>query len=358
MKIHVLKAFFTLAWATLAALPSVVAGDAPAPPKQYPTIGKIERLDPELDAILAPDARIEKLAGGFDWAEGPAWDRKTGTLLFSDVPRNIVFQWREGVGTRDFLFPSGFTGPRPREGADREQGSNGLTFDAEGRLVLCQHGDRRIARLDPQGFTTLAQYTQHRRFNSPNDLVYAANGDLYFTDPTYGLPRDPANPEKFLDQELLFSGVYLLRRSGEVVVLTQELRFPNGVALSPLGKVLYVAVSDPEQPVIMSYPVRDDGTLEKGVVFFDAKPLMAGRKGVPDGLKVDRQGNVFATGPGGVLVLSPKGRLLGIINTGEATANCAFGNRDGSMLYLTADMYLCRIQTLTQGLGEWKKKKH
>lgn len=339
-----------------------LAGEEADPPaaktKRYPTMGQVERLAPELDALIAPDARIEKLAGGFEWSEGPVWDKKSSTLLFSDVPRNVVFQWREGVGTRDYLYPSGYTGPRAREGVDREQGSNGLTFDARGRLVLCQHGDRRVARWENGRFHTLAAYYQFRRFNSPNDLVYAANGNLYFTDPTYGLPRDPNNPNRLLGQELVFSGVYLLRPSGEVVALVKDLTFPNGVALSPGGKILYVAVSDPNNPVIMSYPVRDDGTLDPGTVFFDAKPLaQAGRKGLPDGLKVDYQGNVFATGPGGVLVLSPRGKLLGIINTGEATANCAFGDADGSMLYMTADDYLCRIQTLTRGLGEWRKKK-
>ncbi len=325
---------------------------------RYPTMGQVERLAPELDALIAPNAQIEKLAGGFEWSEGPVWDKRSNTLLFSDVPRNVVFQWREGVGTRDYLYPSGYTGARAREGVDREQGSNGLTFDAQGRLVLCQHGDRRVARWEGGRFHTLAAYYQYRRFNSPNDLVYAANGNLYFTDPPYGLPRDPLNPARLLGQELVFSGVYLLRPSGEVVALVKELTFPNGVALSPQGKILYVAVSDPNNPVIMSYPVRDDGTLDPGVVFFDAKPLaQAGRKGLPDGLKVDYQGNLFATGPGGVLVISPRGKLLGIINTGEATANCAFGNADGSMLYMTADDYLCRIQTLTRGLGEWRKKK-
>ncbi len=326
--------------------------------KTYPAMGSIERFAPELDALIAPEAQIEKLAGGFEWSEGPVWDRKTGTLLFSDVPRNVVFQWREGAGTRDYLYPSGYTGRHPREGLDREQGSNGLTFDSRGRLVLCQHGDRRVARLEGGRFHTLAEFYQYRRFNSPNDLVYAANGNLYFTDPTYGLPRDPDNPSHPLGQELLFNGVYLLRPSGEVVALVKDLTFPNGVALSPNGKILYVAVSDPQNPVIMAYPVRDDGTLDSGSVFFDARALAAeGRKGLPDGLKVDYQGNVFATGPGGVLVLSPQGRLLGIINTGEATANCAFGDVDGSMLYMTAHMYLCRVPTLTRGLGEWRKKK-
>jgi len=361
MKCHALTALWatTCASAFLAIPPVALAKNPPHPPKEYPTFGEIERLDPALEELIAPDAKIEKLAGGFEWAEGPVWDRKQGALYFSDVPRNVVFVWKEGVGTRDYLFPSGFTGARRREGADREQGSNGLTLDSLGRLVLCQHGDRRVARYEAgKGFVTLAEYYKHLRFNSPNDLAYAANGDLYFTDPTYGLPRAPGDNDKLLGQELLFSGLYLLRRSGEVVLLTRELTFPNGVALSPEGKSLYVAVSDPANPVIMSYPVRQDGKLDPGSVFFDAKPLMSGRKGLPDGLKVDRQGNIFTTGPGGVLVISPVGKLLGIINTGEATANCAWGDADGTTLYITADMYLCRVKTLTQGTGNWPKLKH
>jgi gluconolactonase len=360
MNSNALKAFLAAACAAFAAAPACFAGDStPAnPPHEYPAMGSIERLDPALDELIAPDAKIEKLAGGFEWAEGPVWDRKTGTLLFSDVPRNVIFQWKEGTGTRDYIYPSGYTGSRPREGNDSEQGSNGLTLDAEGRLVLCQHGDRRVARLEPdKGFTTLAQYCLDRRFNSPNDLVFASNGNLYFTDPTYGLPHDKADPNKLLGQELLFSGVYLRRPNGKVELLTKELSYPNGVALSPQEKMLYVAVSDPDNPVIMAYPIRSDGTLDPGHVFFDAKPLVAGRKGLPDGLKVDRQGNVFATGPGGVLVLSPQGKLLGTVNTGEATANCGWGDADGTTLYITADDYLCRVTTLTQGTGNWPKLK-
>lgn len=337
---------------------SLAAKETPPPPKEYPTFGTIERMAPELDALIAPDAVIEKLAGGFEWSEGPVWDRKTKTLYFSDVPRNVVFAWQEGATTRDYLFPSGFTGTRPREGHDREQGSNGLTLDAQGRLVLAQHGDRRVARWEPgRGFVTLVEYYKFVRFNSPNDLVYDAKGNLYFTDPTYGLPRDRDTPGKLLGQELLFSGVYLLRPNHEVVLLTRELSFPNGVALSPQGDLLYVAVSDPANPVIMAYPIRADGTLGPGTVFFDAQPLMTGRRGLPDGLKVDRQGHLFATGPGGVLVISPTGQLLGIINTGEATANCAWGDADGTTLYITAHMYLCRVKTLTQGTGHWPKIK-
>ncbi|HNQ88572.1 MAG TPA: SMP-30/gluconolactonase/LRE family protein [Verrucomicrobiota bacterium] len=313
-----------------------------AQPKVYPTFGTIERLDPALDALIAPGAVIEKLVGGLEWAEGPVWNRKTQTLLFSDVPRNVIFEWREGVGTRDYLFPSGYTGRTPRGGSP---GSNGLTLDAEGRLVICMHGDRLIGRLEKaNAFTVLAEYYRGRRFNSPNDLVYRSNGDLYFTDPPYGLEKGNQDPT----QELLFSGVYLLRRGGDVVLLTRDLAFPNGVALSPDEKTLYVAVSDPARPVIMAYAVKADGTLGEGRVFFDAAPLAAGRQGLPDGLKVDVKGNVFATGPGGVLVLSPEGRHLGTINPGLTTANCAWGD-SGSTLYLTANTHLCRVRTLTKG---------
>ncbi|MEW6158141.1 MAG: SMP-30/gluconolactonase/LRE family protein [Verrucomicrobiota bacterium] len=312
--------------------------------KSYPTMGSIERLSADLDALIPPDAVIEKLASGFEWSEGPVWQPRGDFLLFSDVPRNVVFKWKEGVGTREYLIPSGYTGSDPRRG---EMGSNGLTLDAAGRLVLCQHGDRRVARLEKDGtFKTLVEYYEFRRFNSPNDLVYKSNGDLYFTDPPYGLPGLNNDPAK----ELTFNGVYLLKRNGELKLLTKELTFPNGIALSPDEKTLYVAVSDPNQPIFMAYDVNRDGTLSNGRVFFDTKPFAAGKKGLPDGLKVDKLGNLFATGPGGVLVLSPEGRHLGTINTGEATANCGWGD-DGTVLYMTADMYLCRIKTTTKGKG-------
>ena len=321
------------------------AGKGTSVGKEYPVFGEIERLDPAFDALVAPGAPIEKLAGGFDWAEGPVWNPKTKTLLFSDVPRNVVFEWKEGLGTREILLPSGYTGSGARGG---ESGSNGLALDRQGRLVLCQHGDRRVARYEGGGrFTTLARHYKDRRFNSPNDLVFHSNGDLYFTDPTYGLEKGDQDPAK----ELLYSGVYLLRaRTGEVVLLAGDLRFPNGIELSPDQKTLYVAISDPNNPVVMAYDLQVDGTASNGRVFFDARPLAADRKGLPDGLKVDQRGNVFATGPGGVLVISPAGQHLGTIRTGELIANCAWGN-DGSTLYLTSDMFLARVKTLTKGRG-------
>lgn len=311
-------------------------------PVTYPAMGKLEKIEPEFDSLIAPDAKLEKLAEGYDWSEGPVWIRDGAYLLFSDVPMNTVFRWKEGEGAKPFLKPSGYTGATARGG---EPGSNGLTVDSEGRLVLCQHGDRRVSRLEKdRQFSVLAQFYQLRRLNSPNDLAFKSNGDLYFTDPPYGLERLNADPRK----ELTFNGVYRMKPSGEITLLTPNLTFPNGIAFSPDEKTLYVAISDPKRPVIVAYDVKPDGTIDNERVLFDAKSLMPGRKGLPDGLKVDQRGNLFATGPGGVLVISPEGRHLGTINTGEATANCAWGD-DGSVLYITADMYLCRIQTKTKG---------
>jgi gluconolactonase len=310
----------------------------------YPAMGKIERLDPELDQLIAPTATIEKLAEGFDWSEGPVWMKKGDTLLLSDVPRNVVFRWKEGTKTSEFLFPSGYTGKTARGG---EPGSNGLAVDKNGFLILCQHGDRRIARLEKNGsFTTIAQYYNFRRFNSPNDLAIKSNGDIYFTDPSYGLEKGNQDEKK----ELRWNGVYKVSTDGMVSLLIDDLTFPNGIAFSPDEKKLYVAVSDPERPVIMVYNLKPDGTTEGGRLFFDATALREGRKGSCDGLKVDAKGNLFASGPGGILVLSPEGKQLGVINTGEATANCAWGD-NGSTLYICADMFLCRIKTLTRGAG-------
>ena len=314
----------------------------PNKPHEFPTFGTIERLDPALDALLAPDAKIEKLAGGFEWAEGPVWVPAHKYLLFSDTPRNVVFLWKEGAPTTDYLIPSGYTGSKPRGG---EPGSNGLTLDSEGRLVLCQHGDRQIARQEHDGkITPLARYYNYRRFNSPNDLVYKKNGDLYFTDPPYGLEGNTNDPAK----EIMFQGVYRLKPDGKVDLLTRDLTFPNGIAFSPDEKTLYVAVSDPAAPKIWSFDVDSQGLLQNPMVFFDATRLMEGRKGLPDGLKVDVKGNIWAGGPGGILIITPEGKHLGTINTGEATANCAWGD-NGSTLYITADMFLCRVKTLTKG---------
>ena len=319
---------------------------AKAAPK-HATTGRVERLAPEFDTLVAPGAQLEVLAEGFDWSEGPVWIGKNRELLFSDVPVNKVYRWTERDGLSVFLNPSGYTG---RALKFREQGSNGLASDRGGRLILCQHGNRQIARLEADGsFTPLAEYFQGRRFNSPNDLCLASNGNLYFTDPPYGLEGMDRSPVK----ELMFNGVYLRRRSGEVVLLSRQLAFPNGIALSPDEKTLYVNQSDPRAATITAFPVLPDGTVAEGRLFYDATPRVAGNKGLPDGLKVDERGNLWTSGPGGILVLSPDGRLLGVLNTGEATANCAWGD-DGRTLYITADSKLVRIRTLTRG-ANWPR---
>jgi gluconolactonase len=303
----------------------------------------IVRLDPRLDALLAKDATVEKLADGFSWVEGPVWDSRAGILLFSDTIENVIHKWKQAEGVGEFLRPSGYTGSAPFTG--KEPGSNGLTFDAQHRLVLCQHGDRRIARRDGDHFTTLADKYDGKRFNSPNDLVYRSNGDLYFTDPAYGLPKTFDDPQR----ELPYTGVYKLSADGTVTLLVKDLKAPNGIAFSPDEKTLYVAQSAGDAPIVMAYPVNADGTTGAGKLFRDfAAEAKAGKPGAPDGMKVDTQGNVWTTAPGGVWVFMPDGTALGRIETGVPTANVAWGD-DGSTLYITANHALLRVKTKTKG---------
>jgi gluconolactonase len=310
----------------------------------FPGIGKIHRYDPRLDQILAPDTKIEVIGSGFEWAEGPVWIKDGGYLLFSDIPRNSIMKWKEGEGVTLFLKPSGYTGVVDY---GHEPGTNGLTVDSQGRLVSCEHGDRRIARLEKDGGKrTLVDNYMGRRLNSPNDLVYKSNGDLYFTDPPYGLPKNWDDPRRELD----FCGVYRLSKDDKLTLLTKDLTRPNGLAFSPDEKKLYVAVSDPKKAIVMEYPMNDDGTLGTGRVFADLTESVDKLPGLPDGMKVDRNGNLFTTGPGGIYIFASDGKRLGRIETGEKTANCAWGG-DGSTLYMTADMYLCRVKTLTKGAG-------
>ncbi|QDT99190.1 SMP-30/gluconolactonase/LRE family protein [Gimesia aquarii] len=310
----------------------------------FPTIGEVVRLDPRLDELIDKDAQIQVLSSGFDWSEGPVWigGAKDGYLLFSDIPKNSVMKWKEGVGASLFLKPSGYTGVVKYGG---EPGSNGLLLDQKGRLVSCEHGDRRVSVLTKDGGKrTLVDNYMGKRLNSPNDGVYKSNGDLYFTDPPYGLPNRYDDPRRELD----FCGVYRLAKDGTLTLLTKEMTRPNGITFSPDEKTLYVAQSDPKAAIWKAFPVNEDGTLEKGKVLYDATSAVGKLPGLPDGMKTDLKGNIFATGPGGCYVFTPSGDLLGRISTGERTANCAWGG-DGSTLYLTADTYLVRIPTKTKG---------
>ena len=314
----------------------------------HPFVGVIERLDPAFDQLVAPGATIEKLAEGFRWSEGPTW--YDGGVVFSDVLANTVYRWKPGAtagkvsGAEVFLRPSGLW---KATAGFREPGSNGLACDAQGRLLLAQHGERQIARFDQGVFTTMADRFEGKRFNSPNDLAVRKSGEIYFTDPPYGLTKVADSPLR----ELPYAGVYRVATDGVVTLLTKELNFPNGIGFSPDEQTLYVAVSDGKAPRVMAYAVKADGTLGAGRVFFDALPRRKpGVKGSCDGLEVDRAGNVWATGPGGVLVISPAGKLLGVINTNEPTGNCCWGD-DGSTLYITANYFLVRVKTLTKGAG-------
>jgi gluconolactonase len=314
----------------------------------FPTIGTVERHDPGLDALIAPDAKIEVLGAGFTWSEGPVWDRANNQLLFSDVPENRIHAWSVETGVTVFMEPSGYTGVFPHP---RGKGSNGLAYDNDGQLLICEHGDRRVSQLlTGGGKRTVTDHVNGKRFNSPNDLAIDTAGNIWFTDPPYGLPEGFNDPRRELD----YAGVYLHRaETGETELLTKELPWPNGIALSPDEQTLYVAQSNREEPIVMAYPIRQDLSLGVGEVIFDMSDLTGGpgRGGDPDGLKVDQAGNLWISGRGGIQVVSPTGVHLGSIVVGQNTANCGFGGEDGSVLYITSDMYLVRIQTQVRGTG-------
>jgi gluconolactonase len=308
----------------------------------YPRIGAIHRFAAGLDALVDASAPVEVLASGFFWTEGPVWIRDGEYLLFSDIPRNATMKWKEGEGVSVYLQPSGYTGPGSY---GKEPGANGMTLDAEGQLVCCEHGDRRMSVLTKGGGKrTLTDNCEGKRFNSPNDCVFKSNGDLYFTDPAYGLPEQFSDPRREMD----YCGVFRHGRDGVTTLLTKELTRPNGLAFSLDETILYIGNSDPERAVWMAYDVLPGGALGEGRVFHDVTSAVGKLPGLPDGFKLDLAGNIFATGPGGVYVFSPGGELLGRIETGEATANCAWGG-DGSSLYICSDMYLVRVRTKTRG---------
>lgn len=303
---------------------------------------KIVRLDPRFDQLVPPDAKLEKVATGFTWVEGPVWDRRTGSLLFSDIPANSIYRWKPGEGVSVFLNNSGYSGAAPFIG--KEPGSNGLTFDANGRLVLCRHGDRQIGRLEVNGnITALADRYDGYRLNSPNDLVFKSNGDLYFTDPPFGLPRVFNDPQKAPVQ-----GVYRISRDGTVTRLITDISAPNGIAFSPDEKTLYVSDVDPKRAAWLAYDVHADGTVANGRVFFDATRWRQDPFFGPDGFKVDQQGNIFGARPGGLSVIASDGTLRGTIETGLPTSNVAWGE-DGRTLFVTGGTSVYRIRLTTKG---------
>lgn len=299
--------------------------------------GTLLRIDPAMDALVPANARIEKLSGGFAFTEGPVWHRRFGHLMFSDLRSNAIHIWDDAEGLSTFMQPV-FEG----ESETSSVGSNGLNIDSQGRLILMEHGNRRVSRMENGNTVVLADNYQGKRLNSPNDSAYRSDGWLYFTDPPYGLAGLEDDPARELD----FNGIYRLSPDGELELLESGQTRPNGIAFSPDERTLYVANSDAENKVWMAYVVRDDGTLGTGRVFFDVNDQ--NETGAADGLKVDVDGNLFATGPGGVWIFDANGKHLGTIKPDEVPANVAWGD-DGSTLYMTARSGLYRIRLSTSG---------
>lgn len=307
---------------------------------------EIVRVDPALDAIVSSDTKLQKLAGGFLFTEGPVWVPATanisGYLLFSDPNANTIYRWSADGQVSVFRTKSGYSGFDV--GEYHQPGSNGLTLDSKGRLTINQHGNRRVIRVEPRGnITVLADRYDGKKLNSPNDLVYRSDGTLYFTDPPFGLPKVFDDQRK----ELPYSGVYCVK-DGQVTLLSTDLDAPNGLAFSPDEKYLYVNNWNDKKKVILRYDVKPDCTLTNSTLFFDM--TNAPGNDALDGLKVDQQGNVYSTGPGGLWIISPEGKQLGLLKGPEDPHNMAWGDDDGKTLYITALTGIYRIRLNIAGV--------
>ena len=308
---------------------------------KYPTIGYLEKLSPEFSKYVPENTKIEIIATGHNWTEGPVWLPKEACLIYSDVPKNIAYRWTEKEGSKIYLEPSGYSGEAPRKGG---KGSNGLTLDNQGNLMLCRSGDREIATMDASlnnpmpKYNTIASHFKGKRFNSPNDLVLDKKGNIYITDPNYGLPRDQIKELK----EISFQGVYRIDKKGEVKLLSSSWPTPNGIGLSPDNKTLYLANTEP--PKLVAFNLSETGDVSNERVIFDATELCKKSisKQQPDGMAINKEGVIFMTGPDGILVLTPEGKHLGSIKTDKRTSNCTF-NEDETVLYVTCDDLVLRV---------------
>lgn len=310
--------------------------------KVYPFVGHIERIDSRIDAVIPKGAKIEHIATGLTWAEGPLWIESEKMLLCSDVKMDRIHKWTEEEGLSVYIEPSGFTGANSDS---REKGSNGLVLNSAGELVLCQHGNRQIAKMmaplnaPASKFSAVVDRYDSKKFNSPNDLVYDSKGNLFFTDPPFGLSEAMMDdPNKELD----FQGIYKYTVDKKLILLSDEVSRPNGLAFSPDESKLYIANTDGNEAQWLSFDVRSDTLINKTVIY-DATSLIGKESGFPDGVKVDSKGNIFTAGPGGIWIFSDDFVLLGKIKSGFWSSNCNFDG-DYSTLYITADDHLLRVK--------------
>lgn len=307
-----------------------------------PPSGIVERYSPKLDALISKKVRVDTIATGLDWCEGPLWVEQEKMLLFSDVPQNLIYKWTEAGGQQVYLKPSGYTGTIPRGG---ELGSNGLALSNDGKLLICQDGNRQIAIMssplsNPKpDFKVVTDSYLGKKFNSPNDMSIASNGDVYFTDPPYGLEKNMNDPLK----EMSYQGVFRVSKNGTIELLTDTIDRPNGIALFPDGKSILIANSFRQKPFIYQYDIDEEGKLQNGRIFYDAREAQKTQKGGCDGLKIDKQGNVYASTPGGISIFTSQGELIGKIRVNPVASNCSLSG-DEKTLFITADDHVLRVK--------------
>lgn len=313
--------------------------------ENHRNIGSIEKLDPALDSIIEPGAQPEIIAEGFDWSEGPLWVKSHNMLLWSDVPRDTIYKWTEEKGKEVYLTPSGYTDTIKRGG---EIGSNGLLLDNNGQLVICQCGNRQMARMDAPldqpapKYIPLANNYQGKKFNSPNDAVFNSKGDLFFTDPPYGLEFGMKDSKK----EIPFQGVYHVTKTGDVRLISDSITRPNGIAFLPGEKTLLVANSDPQKPYWYAFDINENDSITGSRIFLSAEVEDRSLKGLPDGMKVSSKGIVFASGPGGIWIFDQHAKILGKIRLPDSASNVALSD-DEKTIYITNDMYVVRLKMKT-----------
>jgi len=301
----------------------------------------LKQIDPEFSGIVSKNAKAEILADGFLWSEGPVWIEKHKMFIFSDVKKNVIYKWTKESGKQVYLKPSGYTGTTPRGG---ELGSNGLGLNIKGQLVICQHGDRAVSIMDAPldkprpKFIKLALNYKGKKFNSPNDLAFLSNGDIYFTDPPYGLEKNVDDPLK----ETPYQGVYRISANGKITLLTDTLTRPNGIGFFPGGKTILISNSDPTKAYWYAYDLDKNGLFTNGRIFYSANAAAKTAAGNPDGLKIDKQGHVFASGPGGIWVFNRAGKLLGKILVNDLVSNCRLSG-DEKTLYVTSNHRVLKI---------------